>query len=138
MMLPIVLRLTPWFVYPKILATGGAVHGGVIIAAAAESSSDNTLKVSLIAAVALVLAAAVPNLIALFKKPDLPPPPTTPADERLVATLEKAVEVTRNRVANLLSMVEERDQEIDRLQRMIVKLGGDPFPPVPLTEESQI
>jgi hypothetical protein len=131
----ILSAMLPWFVYPKILATGGTVHAAIIVAAA-DSNSGDTLKVSLVAGCALVLAAAVPNLLALFKKP-APVVPITHADERLVTTLEKAVETTRARIQVLLGMVEERDREIDRLQRMIVKLGADPFPLEPLTEESQ-
>jgi hypothetical protein len=135
--------LMSWFIYPKILATGAAVHG-TIIAAVADSSSTDTnsslLQTSLIAGAALVLAAAVPNLLALFRKEQVIPESQTVRDLReaqakIVHDLEQDRDEWKSTAEAAIRGTAVRDHEIDRLRRMVIDRGGNPFPAVVTEDE---
>jgi hypothetical protein len=126
------LTVATVFGHSRTMVAGAVFHASVttwsILADGADST--DTVKVALIGALALVFAAAVPALIGLLRKEKESP---------VVADLRRARDDWKRTAEAAIRGTEVRDREIrrldndnERLQALVVELGGNPFPHVVL------
>jgi hypothetical protein len=109
---------------PKVLAAQVAVQGTAVSWAAAGGSSSETITLSIVGGVFLVLAATIPAWLNTRKPP---------AEDRSVQALIESNNQRRREYSELSRkydrqerLLADRDQLIDRLERLCWQHGIDP------------
>lgn len=95
----------------------------------ADPAASATVKAAFVAAVAAVLAATLPSLLGRGQREPKVVRDLRIAEERLRSEVERDRDEWKGTAEAAIRGTQIRDGEIDRLRRLVLDLGGNPFPP---------